>query len=120
MKRTMGLLGGAAAGSIVIILSSASARADNFVYGASSGISQVPTDSPPTNGNYLILNTASGPEYAPMGSYPTTLGANGDSGWFSSGAESGPGNDAYITGNVSTVNGGHLRSFLGFVTTGLS
>jgi hypothetical protein len=119
MKRTMGLLGGVAAGSI-IVLSAASARADNYVYGASSGISQVPTDSPPTNGNYLILNTASGPEYAPMGSYPTAVGSNGDSGWFSSAAESGPGNDAYITGNVSSVAGGHLRSFLGFVTTGLS
>ncbi|HUB25890.1 MAG TPA: PEP-CTERM sorting domain-containing protein [Tepidisphaeraceae bacterium] len=119
MKHHMGLLGGVAAGSIVLILASATARADNYVYGASSGISQVPTTTPPTSGNYLILTTAGGTEFAPMASYPTALGANGDSGWFSSGAESGPGNDAYITGNVSSVNGGHLRSFLGFNTTGL-
>jgi len=103
----------------ILVLSAASVRADNYVDGSSSGISQVPSSIPPTSGDYLILNTAGGTEYAPLGSYPTSLGSNGDSGWFSSAAESGPGIDDYITGNISSVAGGHLRSFLSFVTTGL-
>lgn len=118
--RTINALAGICAATALFFAAAGQARADDYVYGSSSGILQVPTTTPPTSGNYLILNTAGGVEYAPLGSYATSLGSNGDSGWFSSVTESGPGSDAYITGNVSSIGGGHLRSFLSFVTSGLS
>jgi hypothetical protein len=94
----------------------ASARADNFVFGTSSGFS---SQSPPPGiyngtpliGDQLILTMSDGStEYAPLGTNsffstdfplaPTTFGA-----WFSNtGVASGPANDDYIVGNLTQPN----------------
>jgi hypothetical protein len=125
MKRLTGLLGVFAAAA-VLILSAGTAKADNYVYGNSSGFLSGPLVSPPIGTDYLALTTAGGVEYAPLGFYSITLPnqlvptINGDSGWFTATAEEGPGGDNYVTGNDSSVASGHLRSFLSFNVTGLS
>jgi hypothetical protein len=118
MNLIKGLVGAIAIGAIV--LSAKSARADNDVYGGSSGLASATT---PPSGDYLALTYSGGTQFAPLGVYSFSSGTSeiieithGDSGWFTSSTEEGPGGDSYVTGNVS---GSHLRSFLSFNTSGL-
>jgi hypothetical protein len=123
MKFIKGLVGAIVV--VAVVLSGGSARADDYVYGSSSGLNSVPAESPPTNGDYLQLNYPTGTQYAPLGKSTYTLPNQllptiiADSGWFTDSTESGPGIDTYVTGNDSNVASGHLRSFLSFDTAGL-
>jgi len=124
MKRIKGLLFSAAVAAMFFAVGTA--RADNYVYGNSSGFLSGPLVTPPIGADYLALTTAGGTEFAPLGFYSITLPGqlvptiNGDSGWFSDTAEEGPGGDDYVTGNDSGIGSTHLRSFLSFNVAGLS
>ena len=115
MKLVKAIVGALAAATLVV--SASSVRADDYVYGNSSGI---------LSGNMLLLNYGSGFVPVPLGQYSITLPGqlfptiNGDSGWFTGTVEEGPGGDNYVTGNASSVASGQIRSFLSFNTTGFA
>jgi hypothetical protein len=116
MSFVKGFLGAMAVAAL--IFSIRSARANDFVYGSSSGLTSAQA---PPNGDFLALTYSDDTKDALIGTSsfvsndtPIILG---DSGWFTSTTEEGPSGDNYVTGNIS---GSNFRSFLSFDIADLS